>query len=44
MKKSLFAVLAVAFAMSLVACGAKSTSPVGPDCKAGSTDVRCQGG
>jgi len=30
MKKSLFAVLAVAMALSLVACGAKSTSDKAP--------------
>lgn len=43
MKKTLLAVLAVAFTLSLAACGAKSTSPNGVDCKATPTDPRCVG-
>jgi len=44
MKKTLLAVLAVAFALSLVACGAKSTSDKGPNCGPNATAEQCKGG
>lgn len=45
MKKSLLvAFLVAAFALSLGACGAKSTSDKGVNCKPGSTEPVCQGG